>query len=538
MRLSFLLLPLAAIAASASAQTPTAPAAPAPQSERARAWWATVSTLAADDMEGREAGSAGHRRASDLVARRFAALGLEPAGENGTFFQAVRLEERRFAPGASSAALVTNGTATPLAVPGDILFRVVGGPPPERVDAPLVFIGYGLHLPEAGHDDFAGLDLRGKVAVVVNGQGPDRLAGPLKSHARADRARQLLARGAVGLITVNPAGPGEQSWAAASRLSVMPGMYPAAASLRALASPFMTGMLNPASADRLFAGSGHDFAAISAEARAGRPIAGFALAPRFTATLVTTQRAIETRNVVARLRGSDARLRDENVLLTAHLDGLGIGTPVDGDRIYNGALDNAAGVAALLDIAGKYRAEGARPRRSILFAAVTAEEKGLLGSRWFARSPTVPRASIVANLNYDMALPLFPLRSIIALGAEESSLGADARAIGEQMGLPVAPDPFPERNSFIRSDQYSFIEEGIPALAFKFGFAAGTPEAETEAAWRRNLYHGPGDDASQGVWADDEIRLHDFIAALALRVANADQRPRWNPDSFFRRFAR
>jgi len=531
MRLSLLLLPLALVSAAAVAQPP------APQSERARAWWATVSTLAADDMEGREAGSDGHRRASDLVARRFAALGLQPAGENGTFFQAVHLEERRFTEGASSAALVTGGASAPLAVPGDIFFRIAGGPAPERVDAPLVFIGYGFHLTEAGHDDFAGLDLRGKVAVVVNGSGPANISGALKSHARADRARQLLLAGAVGVITVNPAGLSEQPWTATSRLSTAADMYPADARIRMLNAPFMTAVLNPDSAARLFAGSGHDFAAISADARAGRPIAGFALAPRFTATLATTVRTVETRNVVARLPGSDPRLRSEHVLLTAHLDGLGIGRPVNGDTIYNGALDNAAGVAALLDIAGKYRSARARPRRSILFVAVTGEEKGLLGSRWFARSPTVPRASVVADLNYDMALPLFPLRSIIALGTDESSLGADARAVGAAMNLPVAPDPFPERNSFIRSDQYSFIEEGVPALAFKFGFAAGTPEAATETAWRRDIYHSPQDDPTQAVWADDEIRLHDFIAALALRVANADARPRWNDDSFFRRFA-
>jgi Zn-dependent M28 family amino/carboxypeptidase len=532
MRLSLLLLPVAFLSASVAAQPP------APQSGRARAWWATVATLAADDMEGREAGSDGHRRASDLVARRFAALGLRPAGEGGTFFQAVHLEERRFTPDASSAALVTDGAAAPLDVPGDIFFRVVGGPPPERVDAPLVFIGYGLHLPDAGHDDLAGLDLRGKVAVIVTGRGPAGLSGPLLSHARADRARQLIARGAVGVIAVNPPSGGEQPWAATSRLATVSGMYAADPQIRPLRAPFMTALLNPAAADRLFAGSGRDFAAISADAGAGRPIAGFALAPRFTATLLTTARTIESRNVVARLPGRDRRLRNEHVLLTAHLDGLGIGRPANGDSIYNGALDNAAGVGALLDIAAEYRRTRARPRRSILFVAVTGEEKGLLGSRWFARSPTVPRRSIVADLNYDMALPLFPLRSIITLGAEESSLGADARAVGERMGLPVAPDPFPARNSFIRSDQYSFIEEGIPSLAFKFGFAAGTPEAATEAAWRRDIYHSPADDPAQSVFADDEIRLHDFIAALALRVANADARPRWNDDSFFRRFAR
>ena len=534
MRLSFLLIPLAALGSAAFAQ----PEPPAPQSDRARAWWATVSTLSADSMEGREAGSEGHRRASDWLAQRFATLGLEPAGENGTFFQAVRLEERRFPPASSSAALVTNGTAAPLSIPGDLYFRISGGPPPERVDVPLVFIGYGFHLPEAGHDDFAGHDLRGKVAVVVNGPGPERLSGALKSHARADRARRLIAAGAVGVITVNPVGGGEQSWSASTRIAALPGMYPADPAIRSLRAPFLTAVLNPASAARLFAGSGRDFAAISADARAGRPIAGAALAPRLAATLATTARAVETRNVVARLPGSDARLRGEHVLLTAHLDGLGIGAPVNGDTIYNGALDNAAGVGALLDIAGSYRAERARPRRSILFVAVSGEEKGLLGSRWFARSPTVPRASIVADLNYDMALPLFPLRSVTVLGADESSLGADARAVGQRMNLPVLPDPFPERNSFIRSDQYSFIEEGIPALAFKFGFVAGTPEAAAEAAWRRNIYHSPQDDVSQRVWADDEIRLHDFIAAIALRVANADARPRWNGDSFFRRFAR
>jgi len=238
--------------------------------------------------------------------------------------------------------------------------------------------------------------------------------------------------------------------------------------------------------------------------------------------------------VIARLPGSDPRLAGEHVVLTAHLDGLGVAPVGEGDRINNGALDNAAGVAALLDIAGQWRREGARPRRSILFAFVTAEERGLIGARYFVRSPTVPRASIVANLNYDMALPLFPLTGVIVLGADESSLGADARAVGAGMALPVLPDPFPDRNSFVRSDQYAFIEAGIPALAFKFGFRAGTPEAEIERHWRVTRYHGPTDDTDQIVFAEDEIRLHDFIAAIALRVADAEARPEWNADSQFR----
>jgi Zn-dependent M28 family amino/carboxypeptidase len=530
MRLSLLLLPLA-LSACVTARGPASVA------DRAASWWGDVETLAADGMEGRAAGSEGHRRASDLVAGRFAALGLEPAGDAGSYFQTMRFEERRILPEGTEAALVTGAAAAPLHLPDDMVTRVAGAPPPESLDAPLVFIGYGMHLPEAGHDDFAGVDFTGKIAVVIGG-GPAALSGALKSHARAERARLLARRGALGLITLGTAAQLEQPWANVARASAQPGMYPADPNMRTIASPFLTASINPAAAERLFAGSGHSFAEVAALADASRPVPGFALAPRLRARIATETRQVTSRNVVARLRGRDPRLRAEHVVLTAHLDGLGIGAPVAGDTVYNGALDNAAGVSALIDIAGQYRRQRVRTRRSILFVALTGEEKGLLGSRWFARAPSVPRASIVANLNYDMALPLFPLTSITILGLEESSIGAEARAVSEATGLPLAPDPFPDRNSFVRSDQYSFIEEGIPAVAFKFGFAAGTPQAETERAWRRDRYHGPSDDAAQTVFREDEIRLHDFIAALALRIADADARPRWNADSFFRRFAR
>ncbi|MGE0180237.1 MAG: M28 family peptidase, partial [Sphingomonas sp.] len=252
----------------------------------------------------------------------------------------------------------------------------------------------------------------------------------------------------------------------------------------------------------------------------------------------TEGRTLVSSNVVARLPGSGRALAAEHVVLTAHLDGLGIGRPQDGDAIHNGTLDNAAGVASLIDIASRYRHSRARPLRSILFVALTAEERGLLGSSYFARRPSVPAGSIVANLNYDMALPLFPLTSVTVLGAEESSLGDDARAVATLLNLPLAPDPFPNRNSFTRSDQYSFVEQGIPALAFKFGFAPDTPEAALERQWRATRYHMPSDDPAQPVSNEDSIRLNDFIATLALRVANAAARPRWNDDSFFRRFAR
>ncbi|HST36469.1 MAG TPA: M28 family metallopeptidase [Allosphingosinicella sp.] len=506
--------------------------AAAPAADRADSWWRHVQILADDAMEGREAGTDGHRRASDYVAARLAEYGLEPAGDDGTYFQAVTLEERTIQAARSRAALVREHRTAPLAVPGDILFRLAATPPPERVDAELVFVGYGFHLPEAGHDDLAGLDLRGRIAVFVDGEPPN-LSGALKSHARAERGRLFASRGAVGMIQLSA--PDEAAWRRLAATYGGPGMYPAEPAMRRIGTPFFQAYLNPSVADRLL---GAPVAALVERARRGETLPRIDFSGRLTATIASDSRPVATRNVVARLPGRDRRLRGEHVLLTAHLDHLGIGAPVNGDRIYNGALDNAAGSAALLDIAQELRRTRARPRRSLLFVFVTGEEKGLVGSRWFAQRPSVPRASIVADLNYDMALPLFPLTGVTVLGADESSLGADARAAGASLGLPVMPDPFPERDSFIRSDQYAFIEAGIPALAFKFGFRPGTPEAETERAWRANIYHSPQDDLSQTVFRQDEIRLHDFMAAIALRVADAPARPRWNGDSFFRRFAR
>jgi len=507
-----------------------------PLETRAANWWTDVETLSNDSMEGRAAGSPGYDRAAAYVAQRFAALGLEPAGTEG-WLQPMAFEERTIRLDRSSAALVANGAATPLAIPDDLYFRVRGGPPPERIEGRLVFIGYGLHIPEAGHDDFAGVDLRGAVAVVISG-GPANISGALKSHARDQRARLLVERGAVGLIAITTTRQAEAPYERTAPIySRQPGLFFADPALRD-PGPLLGGVVSPAMAERLFARSGRSWAEIAEAADASRPVPGFALGQSLRASIVTEGRRLVSANVVGRLRGRDRSLAAEHVVLTAHLDGLGIGTPQDGDAIHNGTLDNAAGVASLLDIADRYRRARVRPRRSILFVALTAEERGLLGSSYFARRPSVPANSIVANLNYDMALPLFPLNSVTVLGAEESSLGDLARAVGAELALPIAPDPYPNRNSFTRSDQYSFIEQGIPALAFKFGFAPDTPEAAIERQWRATRYHMPSDQPDQPVARTDSIRLNDFIATLALRVADDRTRPRWNDDSFFRRFAR
>ena len=526
------LAPFLALVLTACATVPEPPTI----AERSERWWSDVSTLAADDMEGRLTGTPGYQRAADYVVSQLQEIGLEPAGTDG-FFQPVQFEEQFVDSAASSAALVADGRATALSIPNDLIVARGDGRRPERIEAPLVFIGYGLHIPEAGHDDLAGVDLKGKIAVVISG-GPAEISGALKAHARRDRARLLSERGALGMISLTTAKAVEVPWSRSMAQAGQSGMYFADPALREVKTPFFAANFNTESSEKLFTGSGRTFAELSALADASRPVPKFDLKPILRAQTATRVRPVTSSNVVARLPGSDRRLKAEHVVFSAHLDHLGVSTPINGDGLYNGAMDNAAGVAGLLDIARSYKARRVKPKRSMLFVFVTAEEKGLLGSRYFSLRPSVPKASMVANMNFDMALPIMPLKSVTALGAEESSLGATAAAVGAAMGLPLVPDPFPDRNSFVRSDQYSFIREGVPALAFKFGFGPKDPEAEIERQWRSTRYHAPSDDLAQPVAKEDAIRLHDFVGELALRVANAPERPAWGQQSFFRRVAK
>ena len=223
--------------------------------------------------------------------------------------------------------------------------------------------------------------------------------------------------------------------------------------------------------------------------------------------------------------------------MSAHLDHLGIGAPINGDRIYNGAMDNASGIATLIEVARALSSSTPRPKRSIVFAAVAAEEHGLLGSRYFAGEPTVPKSSIIANINMDMFLPLYPMKSVMVLGLDESDLGDRVRDVAKRSGLGVNADSQPERNRFTRSDQYSFIRQGVPALALKVGFVPGSPEAEIDAKWTKERYHGPSDDLQQPLDLGAAVTFTRLVGALSAEIANHSARPRWKPASFFRRFA-
>ena len=499
---------------------------------RGKAWWADVEAIASDSTEGRLPGSRGYDLAAGHVIGRFKALGLTPAGDAGGFAQTVAFEEQLIDHAATTGALVAaNGSAVPLAMGTDMLVSAGGAPRPASVDAPLVFIGYGLKLP--GHDDFAGVDLKGKIAVVISG-GPANYPGPVKAANRSERTRILRDAGAVGVITLVTPRQVEIPWTRRKLLASQSGMYLAEPALRDTPDGFFVASVDPAQSELLFAGSGHSFAEAAALADASRPVPGFALGQRLRASIAAKHKPVTSPNLVARLEGSDAALKDEVVIISAHLDHLGVGEAIDGDRIYNGAMDDASGVASVLDIAGRLKA-GPRPRRSMLFLIVTAEEKGLLGSHYYAQRPTVPKASIVANLNFDMPLPFWPLKLVLVQGDGESTLGDVARGVAAVQGLALTPDPLPDRNSFTRTDQFSFVQAGIPALAFKFGFVKGSPEFAIEHEWRANRYHAPDDDLAQpGVLADEAIRLDDFVGEIAREIANAPVRPAWLATSVFR----
>ncbi|MDO6416384.1 M28 family metallopeptidase [Sphingomonas sp. BIUV-7] len=503
---------------------------------RGEQWWAHVQVLAADDMKGRITGSPDHLRAADYVIGKLKALGLEPAGVNG-FLQPVAFTEQRILGAETKASLEGPDGSVPIGVPDAMIVSGGGGAAREAIDAPLVFAGYGLRIPEAKHDDFAGLDVKGKIVVVIAG-GPSTISGALKSNARSERTRYLAEKGALGIIALTPPKQIEIPWPRRMLVASQPAMFLADPALRDIKTPFFSAMFDTAKSELLFKGSGHRFEEVAALADASKPVAGFDLAQRLKVKVAAQRRDVMSANVVARMPGSDPALRSENVVVSAHLDGLGVGEPIKGDTIYNGAMDDASGVATVLEIAAKLKAEGAKPKRSILFLFVTAEEKGLLGSRYFASRPTVPAKSIVADLNFDMPLPLWPLETVLVLGAEESSLGEVAKAVSVAQGLPLVPDPLPDRNSFTRSDQFSFIRQGIPAVAFKFGFARGTPQEAIEKEWRAVRYHSPSDDVDQPVEKEEAVKLNDFVAEMALRVANGPARPTWNADSAFKKFVR
>jgi len=432
---------------------------------------------------------------------------------------------------------VKNGKADELKQGEDGYFA----PTPDlspAMEAPLVFTGYGLQIPEFHYDDLAGLDLKGKIAVIVTGF-PDSIPAEPGAHFHSGPViwAGLRRAGAIGLIIIpNPLAMEGKDWSQVAANRKRPAFSLQGSQFAEFAG-FQTGFLfNPERGDKLFDGSQHQFKDVLALAKARKPLPRFPLAVKFRSKTKMTVQQLQSANLVAKLPGSDPALSNQYVVLSAHLDHMGLGEPVNGDRIYNGAMDNASGSAVLLDIASALKRANAHPKRSLLFVFVTGEEEGELGSRYFAREPTVDKKSMVADINIDMFLPLVPLKTLNVYGLKESTLGDTLQDVARSQGLSVQADPQPERSIFTRSDNYSFVKEGIPSIMFDVAFL-GKEQEKIQADWLKSRYHEPSDDLNQPVNKSAAGKLEDVMSALMLQLADTPTKPAWKQSSFFRRFA-
>lgn len=507
----------------------------------AREWWKDIQYLASDELAGRETGSPGHRRAAQYIADAFKRAGLKPAGTTG-YFQPVKFISRKIIEEQSSLAIIRTskgesiGKEEPIALGEEATFSM-GIEHAPLTEAPIVFVGYGLTVPENNYDDLAGLDLRGKVVLLLSG-GPSEIPGPLRAHYQNTRWEALKRAGVIGVIGIqNPIGQ-DIPWERSKLARLRAALSLAERGIEENSGQQLAVTFNPAQAERLFAGSGHSFAEIMKLAEAGKPLPRFPIPGRVRASVKFEKKFVESQNVAGILPGSDPILKNEYVVLSAHLDHVGKGEPINGDAIYNGAMDNASGIATLLEAARSFREKKQSFRRSVVFLAVTGEEHGLKGSRYYASHPTVPATGIAANINIDMFLPLFPFHSLIVQGLEESNLADDLQAVAKSIGVEVLSDPEPERRAFVRSDQYSFIRQGVPAVSLKVGFVKNSLEHDIVKRWRKERYHAPSDDLQQPIDFEAAAKFNAVYLQVVEAVANRAERPRWNSSSFFKRFAR
>ena len=500
---------------------------------------ADVRFLADDLLEGREAGTRGYDLAALYVSSQYRLLGLEPAGEAGSYFQSVPMLRGLREKEGARFAITRDGRTTEFAFESDFLPGVNYTAGAADVTAPLVFVGQAVRAPELQHDDFAGVDVKGRIAVVLD-NAPARFPVDQRAYyaSSTEKLRELERLGAVGVIFLgDPVNEKKRPWALDAPNWRRPGMRRLDAQGRPVDDfPGLAVRVagNVKLADALFAGSPHTPAEVFAMLEAGT-LRAFDLAG--TATLASRAKLerVESRNVIARLPGSDAQLSTEHVVFTAHLDHVGIGVPHDGDSIYNGAQDNAVGVATMLEAARLLAADPVRPKRSSLFIALTAEEKGLLGAFHFAAQPTVPAASLVANVNMDMPLLLADVTDVIPIGIEHSTLEAVAQRAVADAGLTLTPDPFPEEVVFVRSDQYAFVRQGVPAIYLLAGVTLrdGSDGGGMFTDWLSHHYHLPSDDLSQPIHWQGAARLAYVNYRIGLAIGNDPRRPAWKPGDFF-----
>jgi hypothetical protein len=437
----------------------------------------------------------------------------------------------------SAFELRKGGESVPLEVGRDVLLSPDYLRTKWTTEEPLVFVGHGVSAPEMGHDDFAGLDVRGKVLVSFRGAPPRFPANERAYYSNGIVKEQMAAaRGAVGIIQITkPDDEARAPWARSMRQSKLPGFRwtdERGAPSSTQATIELSGSLSPSAERRVFDGSGktYDEAVAAAESSL---VQSYPLAWNVKAVRVTKHTRTSSPNVVGVLKGSDPKLARECIVVSAHLDHLGVSEPVAGDSINNGAYDNASGIAMMLEVARAFSALKVKPKRSIVFLAVTAEEKGLQGSDYFAHHEAPDSLDVVGNVNLDMVLLLRPLKKVVAIGAQHSTFGAIMEKAASAAGLELVPDPMPQEVVFIRSDQFSFVKQGIPAV-FPVSGNDGSGDGSGEVAhWRTDHYHSPNDDLTQPFdWASG-AKFTSMAFWAAWLAADSPQAPRWQPGDFF-----
>ena len=501
-----------------------------------------IAYLADDKLKGRLPGTEGYQMAVDYVIDQFKKIGVAPGGDAGAYTQ--KLIIRRSTVDNSSAAAVLkdkNGNIDSLTFVKDFLPSPHPLNPNSFAEGQLVFAGYGIEIP-GGYSDYKGIDVKGKIVVVINGV-PDGLHSTTSAHYSNSGTKASIAveKGAIGVISVNPLARPSTNTNPTAQPTLQNNITINPEKTTAFGRGFTGNMKivmigTPGLLKRLFMNSGKNMQQVFDNIKKGNS-SSFEFGYSLSASYKTAYKDIESYNVVGLISGADNKLKNEYVVHTAHLDHVGIGRPVNGDSIYNGAHDNASGVASLLEIARIYKSSGAKPKRSVLIIMVTAEEMGLLGSSYFASNPTVPRSSIVADVNTDMPTVIAPLLSVVPLGAEHSSLMNNVKFAAKQLGLEIEPDPEPNENRFVRSDQYSFVTNGIPALHIKYGTKSNVPGFDLTAfvkQWRPKYYHQAADQLEGGIFnftaAKTYVQLNFLIS---YSVAMTTERPKWNEGDVF-----
>lgn len=495
--------------------------------------------LAADELGGRATATRGYLRAAEYVAAKFEELGLEPAGGDDSFYQSVPLIAGHLLADESRLTLVRGRQETELEIEVDFVLEPDFLRQGVELTAPLVFVGFGVRAPEFDHDDYSEIDARGKIAVMLRG-APDRFPHNERAFYSSStmKLRTAAEQGAAGVVYMKlPRARENFPWERTvihSRMPSMRWLEPGGRPHAVHEELFVIASLSTDGEVKLFEGEERSLSQVFAGAEAGQPVS-FDLSTQLRVFVVTRHERRKSPNVLARLAGRDPALADEYVVLTAHLDHVGSVPVATGeDGIHNGAYDNASGVAVLLEVAAAMLSAAEPPRRSVLFAALTGEEKGLLGSEYFVENPTVDLEGLVADINLDMVLMFHPLKDVVAFGAEHSTLERVVECAARGVGVTVGPDPFPELAFFVRSDQYSFVRKGIPSIFLVSGFDAGTDDGlEQFHQWMRDVYHTPADDMGQAFDFEAGADFARLNLLIATEVANAEERPRWNAGDFF-----